>query len=121
MIDRRLMVNKPKILGTTWETAVVTFLRQYSFAKKAERRALSGGLDKGDIINAVHVFECKNTKSIDLAAGLREAEIERVNASTEYAFLIVKRRQKSTGDAYAVMPFRQLCEILERLHDYHGE
>ena len=110
------MVNKPKILGTTWESAVVTFLRQYTFAKHAERRALSGGLDKGDIINAVHVFECKNTKSIDLAAGLKEAETERVNAGSEFGFLIVKRRQKSTGDAYAVMTLSQLCTILERIN-----
>ena len=42
------MVNKPKILGTQWETDVVRYLQAHG-APLAERRALSGPVDKGDI------------------------------------------------------------------------
>ena len=114
------MVNRPKIAGTRFETDVCNYLREHGFPL-AERRALSGGLDKGDIVNAVHTYECKATKSIDLAAGLKETEIERTNAGTEFGFLIVKRRQKSTADAYAVMTLDQLCVILERLSGASGD
>lgn len=107
------MTNKPKILGTTWETAVVNYLRDRLYPN-AERRALSGGLDKGDIINAgPYVWECKNTKEISLASGMDEVNVEISNAKVEFGFLIVKRRRKSTGDAYAVMSLQQLCDLLQ--------
>ena len=113
------MVNRPKVVGTTWESAVVAFLREHGF-EQAERRALSGGLDKGDIINAgPYVWEAKNTKSIDLAGGMDELKQEVANCgpTAGYGFLIVKRRRKSTGEGYAVMTLSQLCDILERLPD----
>jgi hypothetical protein len=110
------VVNKPKIAGTNWETAVVRFLMDHGYPR-AERRALSGGLDKGDIINATHTWECKAEKSIDLAGGIKETEQERINAGTEFGFLIIKRRQKPAGEAYAVMTLKQLCEILQRIED----
>lgn len=109
------MTNKPKILGTTWETAVVTYLRDRLYPN-AERRALASGADKGDIINAgPYIWECKNTKSIDLAGGMDEVKVEMSNAKAEFGFLVVKRRRKSTGEAYAVMTLSQLVAILERL------
>lgn len=108
------MVNRPKILGTTWESAVVTYLR--TWWPSAERRSLQGNLDKGDIINAgPYVWECKNTKAIDLAGGIDETKQEIVNAKTEFGFLVVKRRMKSTGESYCVMTLAQLCKMLERI------
>lgn len=108
------MVNRPKILGTQFETDVVRYLHDHGYPQ-AERRALAGIVDKGDIINAgPFTWECKNTKSIDLAGGMDELQQEIANASTEYGFLIVKRRRKSTADAYAVMSLEQLCTLLGR-------
>jgi hypothetical protein len=59
-----------------------------------------------------YVWECKNTASIDLAGGVTETLQEVENAKVQYGFLIVKRRRKSTADAYAVMPLSQLCRML---------
>lgn len=111
------MVNRPKILGTTWETAVVTYLKEHGYPR-AERRALAGITDKGDIINAgEYTWELKNTKALNFASGLDELKQEIVNAGTETGFLIVKRRQKSTGEAYAVMTLAMLVELLGRLEN----
>ena len=109
------MVNKPKVIGTRWETDVVRYLREHGY-KEAERRALAGGVDMGDIVNAgPFVWECKATKSIDLAGGLDETKAETINADAAFGFLIVKRRRKSTGEAYAVMTLEQLCHLLAHI------
>jgi Holliday junction resolvase len=106
------LVNRPKIKGTRFETDVVNFLKMQGWPE-AERRALAGGTDKGDIINAgPYTWEAKATKAIDLAGGVDELKQEIENAQTRYGFLIVKRRNKSTSEAYAVMTLEQLCEML---------
>lgn len=108
-------MNKPKRLGTQWESEVVAYLREQIYPE-AERRALAGGTDKGDIINAgPYVWECKNTAAIDLAGGIDETFIEIVNAGSAYGFLIVKRRRKSVAKGYAVMELQQLVQILKEL------
>jgi hypothetical protein len=109
------MVNRPKVLGTTFETEVVRYLREHGHVL-AERRALAGTADRGDIAGTPFVWECKNTKALDFAGGLDELTKEIANDGVaEYGFLVVKRRRKSTADAYAVMSLSQLCRILEAL------
>ena len=110
------MVNKPKRLGTSFEVDVCAFLRDHGFPL-AERRAQEGRNDRGDVAGTPHVFECKNLKSIDLAGGIDELKQEVANCGPNagYGFLIVKRRRKSTGEAYAVMTLTQLCDLLGRL------
>ena len=105
------MVNKPKRLGTSFETDVVRYLQAHG-APLAERRALAGSADRGDVAGTEYVWECKNTASIDLAGGITEMLQESQTAGVELGFLVVKRRRKSTGDAYAVMPLEQLCRML---------
>ncbi len=105
------MVNRPKRLGTEFETDVVRYLREHG-APLAERRALAGSADRGDVAGTEYVWECKNTASIDLAGGITEMLQETQNAGVDYGFLVVKRRRKSTADAYAVMPLSQLCQLL---------
>ena len=106
-------MNRPKRLGTEWESACVAYIKP-DFPD-AERRAQAGSLDKGDIKFGPYIAECKNLKSIDLAAGCDELTKEIANAGVRFGFLLVKRRRKSTGDAYAVMPFRQLMELLQEV------
>jgi hypothetical protein len=106
------MVNRPKILGTSWESAVVAYLLEHGFPQ-AERRVLAGGVDKGDLINAgPYVWECKNTATIDLAGGIDETLRETDNAKARFGFLVIKRRRKSTADGYVVMTLKQLCEMI---------
>jgi hypothetical protein len=41
-------VSKSRAKGTSWESAIVTYLIEQGWPH-AERRALAGALDKGDI------------------------------------------------------------------------
>lgn len=98
------MSNPSKQRGTLWETAIVTFLQANGFPQ-AERRALAGALDKGDIAGVPGcVIEAKNCKQINLAAFLDEATAERDNAGAVVGAAWVKRRGKaSAADGYVVM------------------
>lgn len=90
--------------GTAFETAVVNYLREAGFGR-AERRALGGKLDKGDIAGVDGwTFECKNERSIDLAGYMEEAGKEAANAGTEKYAAVVKRRNRGVSDAYVVLP-----------------
>ena len=107
-------MNRPKRLGTAFEVAVVAFLNEHGYPH-AERRALAGANDRGDIAGTPYVWECKNLKTLDLAGGIDETKQEIANANALFGFLIVKRRRKSTGEAYAVMTLEQLCAILREM------
>jgi hypothetical protein len=107
-------MNRSKRLGTSFETDCVTFLKANGYPD-AERRALEGQNDRGDIAGTPYVFECKNLKSIDLATGLTELSREITNAGVRWGFLLTKRRNRSTRDAYVTMPFSQLVELLKEV------
>ena len=106
------MTNPSKQRGTAFETAIVAYLRDHGYPH-AERRALHGTLDRGDVAGVPGVvIEAKATKAIDLAAAVDEAEAERVNAGARLGIAVVKRRMRSVGDAYAVVPLRVMVELL---------
>lgn len=87
-----------RTIGTRAETAVVNYLRDNGFPY-AERRALQGALDKGDITGTPGlVWEVKGGATA-MGAGelliqrwLAEAETERVNAGAARALLVVQRK-----------------------------
>ena len=107
------MTNRSKAKGTAHESAVVAFLRAHGFPH-AERRALSGNVDKGDItgIGPRWVIECKAVREITLAAFMDETETERVNAGADYGVAVVKRRGKNVAKAYAVMEWDKFVELM---------
>lgn len=87
-------MSASKRKGTAAETAVVGYLRATGFPH-AERRALNGASDRGDIAGIPGVvIEVKNTARIELAAHLDEALAERDNDGAEIAALWHKRRGK---------------------------
>jgi len=97
-------VNRPKIKGTSWETAIVNFLREAGWPD-VERRALNGTKDRGDIAGLRGiVVEAKNAARLDLAGWLTEAEMERINAGADIAAVWAKRKGKtSPGQGYVIM------------------
>jgi len=101
--------------GTAFETLIVRYLQSKGWIH-AERRALHGNLDKGDITGTGPlVWECKNHKTLDLSGWLRETEQERQNANATHGILVVKRRSYGEpGDQYAVM---RLSAMVERLKE----
>lgn len=100
------MVNKPKQKGTAAESAVVSFLRTAGFPY-AERLALQGGKDRGDITGVPGiVFEVKAVQEYAFSAWLTEARTERDNAGADFGMVIAKPRLVGTSKTdqwYALM------------------
>lgn len=113
------MVNKAKIKGTKFETAVLQYLR--SLGHFAERLTQSGSKDQGDIVAIVagttYILECKAHKSLDLPEFWRQACIEAENYAkargldyTPPAYVIAKRRNASIEDAWVVTSLEKWIE-----------
>lgn len=99
------MTNRPKAIGTSAETAVVRALRTLGFPH-AERRALTGALDQGDITGCPGlVFEVKGGEAAKVAsdaqisAWLAETEAERLNAGADIGVLVLQRRGVGAANA----------------------
>ena len=109
------MSNLSKQKGTAAETAVVRYLQANGFPY-AERRALHGTVDKGDITGCGPlVFEVKNHKEFDLSGWLNELMRETDNAQADYGVLVVKRRgHVDAGQWYAMMPFEAITALLKQ-------
>lgn len=108
-------MNASKRKGTAFETAVVEYLRGHGFPH-AERRALRGARDCGDIAGVVGwCLEAKATREIDLARAVDESLTEAGHARAPFAAAIVKRRNRPTADAYVVMPLSQFAELVADL------
>ena len=109
------MSNPSKRKGTSFEVAVVDFLRTHGFPW-AHRKVQAGSNDEGDIQLSQHiVLECKSTKSITLASFVDEAVIEAQHADVPFGAAVVKRIGKNVSHAYVVMP---LCDWVDMALGY---
>ena len=106
-------MSASKRKGTAWESEIVNYLRLVG-VPHAERRALAGAKDRGDIAGIPGVvIECKSAARVELAAWVDEAETERENDGAEYGIVAIKRRGRgSGGDGYAVLPVASLVALL---------
>lgn len=98
------MVNPSKRKGTSWESEVVSFLQSHGW-RYAERRALNGNLDRGDIAGVPGVvIEAKNCKTIALGPWLDEAHVEAENDHADLGVVWFKRRGKvSAGEGFVLL------------------
>jgi hypothetical protein len=114
-------VNRPKVIGTKAETATVRYLRTAGFPG-AERRALRGTLDAGDIAGTPGVcWSVKGGQAATTAsdgqvqAWLDEAMKQASNAGADVGVLVLNRRgigPANAGRWWAVMPgwqYEALC------------
>lgn len=105
------MANPNKAKGTSWETEVVTYLRETGLPAN---RTGSADMGAGDI----HVFdwtiEAKHEKVIDLPGYLRQlaASVERRGGPDFQSAVFVKNRRHSTGDGYAVMSIENYRSLM---------
>lgn len=106
-------MSAAKRKGTAAETAVALYLQTHGFPH-AERRALAGVNDKGDISGCGPiVFEVKNRREHDLAGWISELRAEIINAKAETGAVIAKKRGTTrVGDWYAILPVELLVELL---------
>ena len=97
------------------ESAVVAFLRGNGWLS-AERRALHGSLDQGDVTGTPGlVWEVKYANGgVRMAGWIAQTEVERLNASADYGILVIKPAAigaTQTNRWFAVM----MAESFERL------
>lgn len=114
-------MNRPKQIGTAAETAIVRYARLNGFGG-ADRQPLRGNLDQGDVTLCPGVIvESKSHKTAGtgqpgpkvLATWLDETELERVNARSDHALLIVKRSGTTNVAAWwCYLPMWQLTALL---------
>ena len=99
--------------GTAAEREVVRYLQTWWPA--AERRALSGNKDKGDVAGIPGVVvEVKAAERPMLAAWKVETVTEMRNAGADHCLLVVKRKYKPVAQWDAYIPAWRLGELLER-------
>ncbi len=105
-------MNRPRRIGTAWESAVVDYLQAHGFPY-AERRALNGARDKGDVAGIPGVvLEAKAEKAVDLAGWCSEAEAEAANAGVTRWAVVAKRRRKPVAQAYVILTLEQYAELI---------
>lgn len=100
-------MSKARAKGTAAEREVVNYLKHWWPA--AERRALSGNKDKGDVAGIPGVVvEVKAAARLELAKWQRETLQEMENADADYGMLVVKRPHKNVRDWDVYMPAWQI-------------
>ena len=108
-------MSKAKQKGTSAESALVKYLQANGFPM-AERRALTGSLDQGDITGTPCLaWEVKNHKAYHIPEWLRETEIETGNANADFGILAVKPNGVGLGNAgqwWAIMTMDQMVKLL---------
>ena len=106
-------MSASKQKGTAAETAVVAYLKEHGFPY-AERRALAGINDKGDVSGVPGVVvEIKNCKRLELAAWIDELVAEMRNAAAPIGAVVHKRKGTTkVGEWYATMPVAVLVALL---------
>ena len=99
------MSNRNKAKGSRFEADVRDLLAQMT-GQWIERMPAGATLDRGDLVGLDQVaVECKNTSRLELATFVDEAVAEAANVGPDVLPLaVIKRRQRPTVDAYAVMP-----------------
>jgi len=108
-------VSAARRKGTAAESAVVDYLRVNGVAH-AERRALNGSNDRGDIAGIPGVvIEVKSGARLELAEWMKETEAERANDGARVGLLVVKPKGVGTsrvGDWYTVLPVSTVVQLL---------
>ena len=105
-------MNKPKRTGTNYESRVVHYLRQWF--PKAERRALAGSLDKGDLTGVPFIVECKAVRKFALSSWMDELSKEKKNANMDVGFVVIKRPNYGISRSYCVMELSDMVALLLR-------
>jgi hypothetical protein len=118
---RGCLSNPSKQKGTFFESLYVAYLILRGL--NAERRALHGNTDKGDVSGVEDwTFELKNRRTLDIPGAIDEARLEAGNANTRWYAAIVKRPRKGDpAEAIAAMPASLLVDLileLRRLQQY---
>lgn len=114
------MTNHSRAVGTSAERAVVDYLAEHGWPS-AERRALCGRNDRGDVTGTPGlVWEIKAGQKLELLGWLRETETERRRDEADYGILVVRGRGLAVENWPAVLPLSEIATLL-RQAGYGGD
>jgi hypothetical protein len=115
------MANPSKKKGSAFEVAVVAYLRENGFPF-AERRALRGTKDAGDVSGITGwILEVKNHAKLDIGNWSTEAAKEASNDGCSRWAVVHKRRQHSTAEAFVTLPLRLFAQLLADEPKFTGD
>ncbi|MDA8311052.1 MAG: hypothetical protein M0Z46_10660 [Actinomycetota bacterium] len=105
-------MSRSRQIGTAWETRLVRYLVEHGFPY-AERRALAGSADRGDVTGIPGVvIEAKCARRVELAAWVDEMVAEKRNAGAQIGAVIFPRRNHATARAYVLMELSDFVELI---------
>lgn len=100
-------MSKSRAIGTRAESEVVRYLQEYW--PTAERRALSGNKDRGDVAGIPRTAgEVKAAAKVELAKWQQETLTEMGNAEADHCFLVIKVPYKNVSKWDFWMPAYQV-------------
>jgi len=107
-------MGRSRAKGTAWETAIVTYLQTRGWPT-AERRALAGRNDRGDIAGVVGVcIEAKSAARLELAVWADQTRAETINAAARVGAVWIRRRGKpNPADGYVLLDGHTFTELLK--------
>ncbi len=109
------MVNRPRIKGTAWESKIVAALVRAGWPY-AERRALNGSVDKGDVAGIPGwVIEAKDCRKLEFGPWLREAHQEAFNVGHDARGVVWAKRRgyPEAEDGFVVMSGETFMRLLK--------
>jgi hypothetical protein len=105
-------VSASRAKGTAWESKVVTYLQSRGWPH-AERRALRGKHDRGDVAGIVGiVIEAKSAARVELAAWLDEAHAEARHGDDIGVVWFHRRGKGSPSDGFVLMDGAAFVDLL---------
>ena len=120
-------MSKAKAMGTAVESAAASWLHLNGFPS-AERLALAGANDRGDIRLQRYptiIAECKRAqRGVQLGPWMREVEIEKANANARFGLLIAKQAgvgDRRVGRWVTAMHFEDFYYLLARSNTLRRE
>jgi hypothetical protein len=105
-------VSASRARGTGWESAIVTYLQARGWPN-AERRALRGAHDRGDIAGLVGIcIEAKRAARVELAGWLDEAHTQARHRDDIGVVWFHRRGRSSPSDGFVLMDGAAFVDLL---------
>lgn len=106
-------MSRSRAAGTRWESAIVAYLQARGWPH-AERRAMRGAKDRGDVAGIVGiVIEAKAAARVELAAWLDEATTEAAHADDKGVVWTKRRGHLSPSRGYVLMDGATFTALLK--------
>ncbi len=107
------MSNRPKAIGTEWESRIRDYLREVPLLGHARRAAQEGRFDVGDLHVWPFVIQAKAVRKFDLAGWVKDARAQADQAGFPWSVVYVKKHGRPIGEGYAVTTIEEHRRLME--------